>query len=362
MKMRSVSIAMIVVIALLSLAATGNVAGTIPVQKSGPANPALKTSCNVGGTPVYTGFDPADGFLYVDTGPTLSSPNGSITILESPCNVVKTISSLPFTESGLCGAVYDPVTKEMLVGDEVGNPGQGVGYLLKGTALVRAIPLGGDGFHSPCALTYDPAIKSVLFSDTSDGIDTVELSNISGKLNIETHLDAFDRNSYTFDALVQDGYLFCANDDVNDQVKVFDSATLTEIGSFNFGSNYEPVSSIAWDPLNGSVVMGIYAAENASRAVAFLNVSSIANGQFSHSLLHARDIFDGGVLSVAYSPATHLIYLGPGEGDDIWMLNGAGTLSHIYLKGSHGFYSLVYDSDSKVLFAIGVSGLVSVIN
>lgn len=360
MKMMHVSVAMIVVIALLSLVATGNAAGTTPDQKSGPMYPALKTSCNIGETPLYAGFDPADGLLYVDMGPTMTSPNDSIIIMETSCTIVKTIS-LPSSESGPCGVVYDPVVKEVVVGDEVGNDGQGVGYLLKGTTLVRTIPLGGDEDHTPCALTWDPAIKSVLLSDTSRGIDTVDLSITSGKLIAETHLDAFDRNSFTGQALVHGGYLFCANGDVNDQVKVFNPATLTEIGSFNFGFYYGSINSLSWDPLNNTVVMGLYGG-NASRAVVFLNISSIVTGKFSHSLQYARDIFNQGVSSVAYSPSTHLLYFGVAAGNDVWMLDQVGALSHIYLGGSDGFSALVYDSNSQLLFAIGVSGLVSVIN
>ncbi len=350
---------MITALTLVATLIPGFASGANAIQVTGTSNSMLKASCNIGETPLYAGFDPANGLIYVDMGPTMSSPNDSIIILEPPCNIIKTIS-LPSSESGPCGVVYDPVVKEVVVGDEVGNAGQGVGYLIKGISLVRTIPLGGDEDHTPCALTWDPAIKSVLFSDTSRGIDTVELSITSGKLNVETNLDAFDRNSFTVAALVQDGYLYCANADINDQVRVYDASTLSLIGDFNFTPHYGAINSIAWDPLNRSVVLGLYGG-NAQRVVAFLDSSSIAMGKFSHSFLYARGIFDQGVSSVVYSPSTQLLYFGVAAGDDVWMLSQFGTLSHVYLGGSDGVTALVYDSLNQNVYAVGLSGKVSVL-
>ncbi|MGA8512306.1 MAG: hypothetical protein WB778_06260 [Thermoplasmata archaeon] len=198
-----------------------------------------------------------------------------------------------------------------------------------------------------------------MVADQGKGIDLVHLTLSTGKLRIDTQLDAFDKGSQTLVTLVADGYIFCANQDAGTQVKVFNASTLEYIGSYSLDGFGTPIS-FAWDPLNQTAVL-VMGANTVSREVAFLAADGIPTHQFSYTLLHARDILGGGAYAVSYSPATKDVYLASFSGDDIWIMSPVGSLSHVYVDGSHGFDYLIYNSNNQDIYAGGFTGNLDVL-
>jgi|GEM_PF-1945013 len=306
---------------------------------AGPSTPRLIATCLPGYGPFSVAFDPADGYIYA----TLSISPPQISILKSPCNLVKVIT-IP---SGgiLFGIAYDPVTKEMVAIDQ----GAHAAYVLQGTALAKAVRLGSPASGGcPEFDVWDSALGAMLITDQCrGGVDVLKLTETDGVTHASTKLDAFDAGNLPTGILVADGYIFSAGL----LTDVFNDRTLAYLGSFGVTASayYSP---LAWDPLNQTVVLGTqngYASEDAY----FLDANSIANHIFSFHNLRAHNILEGGVGGITYSPANRNLYITSMGGDDVWILNPTGGISHVYLQPPIGMWNTAYNPANQDVYICG---------
>jgi DNA-binding beta-propeller fold protein YncE len=352
MKRCRASFAVGAVIAVLLLTAAGNVVASSPsasnsaknllagsprVQVSGGSgNPTLVATCQSNNSEYYGSYDPADGYLYFSSGESL------IYIVSPLCHVVKTITTR--AGSSDFGVAYDPLTKEILVTDE----GEGLAFVLQGTKLVKTVNLGKDAYF-PSFEAWDGAIDAMLVAgDYGGGVDLVYLTLVDGATRAKVVLNDFDTENSPSAVLVADGYIFSAGDTVN----VFNERTLAYIGTFPIIGSTE--NSLAWDPLNNTVVLGEQTdGVSTSRSVLFLNANSIQSGRFTFEYLTTHNILYGGAADVAYSPADHDVYITAAGGVDVWALTSSGSLYHVYLENYGGVNGLVYDPSIHEMYVCG---------
>lgn len=308
-------------------------------ESSTQPSPHLVATCLSGFSPFSVAYDPAHGYLY--TSLSVSPPQ--ISIIKSPCSLVKTITIT--SGSNIFGVAYDPVTKEIVAIDQ----GASRAYILQGTSLVKTVSLGSsdDGF-CPEFPAWDSALEAMLISDQCrGGVDVLYLTEASGVTHAATILDAFDRGNSPTGILVADGYIFSAGN----LIDVYNDRTLAYLGSFDLpaSASYFP---LAWDPLNHTVVMG---AQNgySSEDVFFLDEKSIATHKFTFHNLIAHNILEGGVGGIVYSPANENVYITAMGGDDVWSLSPTGVLSHLYLQPPIGMWNAVYDPANQDVYVCG---------
>lgn len=298
-------------------------------------------------------FDPADGLIYV--GGFYGGWNGTIEIVRPPCDVVRTIylSNLTWPYVSFpYGMAYDPVTREVVVTDA--EPAPTFAYILQGTALVKTVTLGGPS-GCPDFESWDAALQTVLIADPcagppyQGGVDELYLSIVNGVTRTKVVLDAFDTGNEPTAVLVADRYIFTAGNTVN----VYNDSTLAFLGSFAVTSS--DWNTLAWDPLNDTVVLGRYAGSVSYHSVVFLNADSVRTRTFTLHRWIYHDILDGGVGGVAYSPYMKELYFAAWLGNDVWELGKNGTLVHVYLAPGFdgGPQGLTYDSVNHDLYVCG---------
>jgi hypothetical protein len=344
--------------------ASATIQSLLMAASTEPGRAGVLANCSIGygQFTYYDAYDPADGYLYVTSSN--SSVEGAIFIVKPPCTLVSTITpggynSVPY------GVVYDPLTKEMVVTDSEA----GVAYVLRDTVLVRTVSLGGV-YECPSLAAWDPAVDAVLIADSGgacegggygpDGVSVLHLSIVDGVTRVSAMRSAFDRGDYPTDVLVADGYIFTVGADV----KVFNDRSFAYLGEFPVGlglggaSQLDIFGTLAWDPLNDTVVLGIgnyypgYGMGHGG-SVHFLNAHGINSGQFTSNEYPADGILHGGVGQVVYSPATEEVYLTSDDGPNVWELNESGVLTHVFLgRGSDGL-GLTYDPLNHDMYVCG---------
>jgi hypothetical protein len=331
------------------------------------ASTGVLTSCSVAQVAWTDAYDPADGYVYAAGG------NG-ISILKPPCTVVKTVIPPGYAEVGLYapafpGTAYDPITKEIVVtGATVG-----FAWVLQGTSLVETVWLGGTyGNICPGFEAWDPSTDALLIADDGGsgceggdgpgGVIVLHLSIVDGVTQASVVISAFDRGDFATDVLVADGYIFTAGNGV----KVFNDRTFAYLGKFADGgygaSQLDILSTLAWDPLNETVVLGLgdyYPGEGmgAGGSVHFLNTEGVKSGKFTSSDFPTDGILYGGVGGVRYSPATHDVYLTAYSGPEVWELSGTGELTHVFLGTGAGELGLTYDPLNHDMYVCGYNEL-----
>lgn len=296
--------------------------------------PHAVTNClSSGEEPYYDTYNPDNGYVYADDG------GQQLFVVKTPCNLIRTVA---FSDNGLSGLGYDPVTKEIVVANCGATPEAAV---FQGTSLVKVVTLrNGSSYTCPTDVAWDGAIGAMLVSDGGGGVDLLYLTEINGTTRAATIINAFDVGNGPGALLVADGYIFASGN----QVDVFNARTLGYVGSFAIAGG-PPSLALAWDPLNDTVVLGRtgYAAP---QSLFFLNANSIASHRFTFHNLPVHHILSGGVGGVAYSPFNHEVYFSAEGGGDVWALSPSGILTHVFL-GFGGISDLAYDSANHDLYA-----------
>ena len=321
----------VVTVFTLILAQSSATASTLPSMSY---KPHVVTSClSSGQEPYYDAYDPGNGYVYADDG------GQQLFVVKAPCKLIKTVT---VSDNGLSGLGYDPVTKEMVVANCGATPEVDI---FQGTSVVKEVSLrNGSSFTCPTDVAWDGAIGSMLVSDSNGGVDLLYLAEVNGTTRAATIINAFDVGNSPGALLVAHGYIF----ESGNQVDVFNERTLSYVGSFPVAGG-PPSLALAWDSLNDTVVLGRtgYAAP---QSLFFLNADSIASHRFTFHSLPVHNILSGGVGGVAYSPFNHDIYFSAVGGEDVWVLNPSGVLSHVFL-GFGGVSDLAYDSTNHDLYA-----------
>ena len=321
--------------------ATTSEASAEPGASGSTTAVAVLSSCTVGAA-WSDAYDPADGYVYV-----ANFVNGTISIVKPPCTVVETLASGAISTP--YGTIYDPQTKEVVVT----SPGAGLAYVLQGTSVVKKVGLGGSG-HCPTLGDWDSGLGAMLIADECSpghsgggGIDVLHLTLVAGVTHASVVLDAFDRTNAPNAVLAADGYIFSAGLTVD----VFRGSTFAFVGKYAVHGSSD--NSLAWDPLNGTVVLGKGDESIGYDSVIFLDTARIGSGRFTFSHMATHDILRYGVGGVAYSPTTENVYFTAYLGVDVWELSASGTLSHVYL-GPHAFPELLaYDPSSGDMYVCG---------
>jgi hypothetical protein len=300
--------------------------------------PHLLKSCLIGQAGFgVVGFDPAGGYVYVGMS------TGGISVVKTPCILVKNIPTGPFDESILSWA-YDPVSREM-----VGVDGLSA-YVFQGTSLERVVHFDLAACENPYAAAWDPALSAVLVSTTGfncpfgGAVNLLYLVDVNGTTEARIIYNVLDEGNHPEGILVADGYVFSAGV----KIDVFNDRTLKPVGSFpSLLGNSECLNcvSMTWDPLNHTVVVGY----PWPAGLYFLNVSSIASHTFSYHILAFSKILPDGVRALAYSPATDDLFIGP------WTLSPSGVLHFVQLGKQESVNGLAYDSVSHDMYACGYS-------
>lgn len=326
-----------------SLPSIGQSASVALAGSSPP--PRVIAACPNLADAVIDAYDPADGYLYVAEG---SAP-ASIAVVEPLCHVLKIIhSSRPVLSQVIDGFVYDPLTREMVALDA-----GGLAYVLHGTSLVDTVNMGAQSFHCPSLGSWDSALSTITVADyCGGGVDLLYLSEVNGTTKGTAVLNAFDQGNRPEGVLDAVGYIFAAGNFVD----VFDQRTLTYVGSF--GLNVIPtgyLTELSWDAFNHTVVVAIafdfsYQSHN---AVYFLHTDSIRTHTFTFGRLPIHGILDDGAGGVAYSPASHGLYVSAAGGTNLWIVNAFGSLQHLYLQRYDGMGWITYDPANSDMFVIG---------
>jgi len=303
---------------------------------SAAADPKVLAHCSVP-TPDSDVPDPADGLVYVANG-----GSASISIVKPPCDVVATIA--PTGAEFPIGTAYDPVTQEVVVTDY-----EGVAYVFRGTALVKTVWLGGSS-HCPKFESWDAYLRAMLIADQCSpdghgGVDELFLSIVGGVTRATVVLDTFDQGNVPGAVLVADGYVFSVGNNVN----AYDDRTLAFLGEF--AAVASPYNTLAWDPLNDTVVLGRGNVFPGSHSVVFLNANSVRTHTFTFHYWITHDIFEGGVGGVAYSPYTKQLYFT--AHNDVWEIGNTGVLVHVYLAQGASPYELTYDPVNHDMYVCG---------
>jgi hypothetical protein len=325
-----------------SAPARGDLSGGLAAastSSSGASDPKVLASCwaIMANSDV---FDPADGLIYV------ASYLPGIYILEPSCHLAALLT--PTWAIGPYGTAYDPLTKEVVVTDTT----TGVAYVLRGTERVKTVGLGGSGIgaesgYCPLLESWDADLRAILIADPcSGGVDELTLSIMDGVTRATVVLDAFDRGNDPTAVLVADGYIFSAGNAMN----VYDDRTLAFLGTFAVHTSTF-LNSLAWDPLNNTVVLGKEAVP-APDSVIFIDASSIRTGTFTFHRWITHGMFSFGVAGVAYSPFTKGLYFTAYGGGDLWELGSTGALSHVYVGPGAG---LTYDPVNHDMYVCGWS-------
>jgi hypothetical protein len=317
------------------------VSSPIPVASIARADPKILASCHIGAGAETDAYDPADGYVYVTLG-------ASISIVKPVCTVVKTVylsgGSLPY------GIAYDPVTKEIVA---TGFNGFGFAFVLQGTSLVKTVRLGDN---CPNLDAWDSAVEAMLIADYCPsgfggpgGVTLLYLVEVAGVTHATVILDAFDQGNDLNAILVDDGYVFSAGNNVD----VFNDQTLAFIGSFAVSVGTFDFDTLTWDPLNDTVVLGVLTGQQSSHSVLFLNADSIQSAKFTFKYFVTHDILRYGAGGVAYSPATHSVYFAAFLGNDVWELTKSGELTHVYLGPNATPQGMTYDPSNQDLYVCG---------
>jgi DNA-binding beta-propeller fold protein YncE len=287
-------------------------------------------SCAVGAYPISDAYDSADGYVYV------ASIIGSVSIVKPPCTLVSTMSTGGSSEP--YGTAYDPLTKEIVVTDDASS----LAYVLRGTHLAETVGLGVG--HTPLLEAWDPAVGAMLIADgggARGGVDILYLTYVNGITRSAVILDPFDQGNHPAAVLVADGYIFSAGNAVD----VFNDRTFAFVGSFAVESGSLDV--LAWDPLNDTVVLGgEYTPPRHS--VVFLDGDSIRSGLFAFGTLPIYFVW--GLDGVAYSPATHDVFLsGFGAHSEV-EVSSSGEVTRVALPGLAGPAGLAYDPVNHYMY------------
>lgn len=304
--------------------------------------PHLIATCLSDYLPLSAAYDPADGLIYVALG--VSPPE--ISILKSPCTLLEAITIS--TGEMVAGVAYDPLTKEVVAIDSIGEA-----YVLQGFSIVKRVSLIDSTSYSFCPSfpTWDAALGAMLITDPCrGGIDILQLTIAGGATHEKVRISAFDSNNVPTGVLVAAGYIFCPGSLGTD---VFNDRTLRYMGSFPVAGQtaYTPLT---WDPVNQTVAVGL-ATGISSEEVYFLEVGGIASHKFAFHNLRVHGILDGGVGGIGYSPANQNIYVTAAGGDDVWILGPTGLLSHVYLQPPLGMSNVAYDSGNQDEYVCGFS-------
>jgi DNA-binding beta-propeller fold protein YncE len=333
---------------VVSLRSLENSAGASPVRGavSGPANRSILSSCPLVGAIGPLVYDPEDGYLYVGALHNLSTPGSLVYVVRPPCDVVASVNISGGI--GFSGMAYDPSSGEVVLGPTVYST---VAYVFQGSSLVANFTL--QQFGPACLLdspvTWDPVIDAILVG-VCGAVTLLYLSVVNGVTIAKITPNAFAINDFPTALLVADGYIFLGSN----TVFVFNDRTLALVGSFPqltiYGGGF--CTSLAWDPMKNSVVVGVCVGNSVIGPVVFLSAAGLATGHFTFSRLKAPGILAGGVGDVAYSPTTREVYLTAALGNDVWEVSESGALTHVYLGQDSEPFPLVYDPSNHDMYVV----------
>lgn len=312
----------------------------------GPVGREILSSCALAGAIGPEVYDPANGDLYIGAFYPQSVPGSLVYVVKPPCDVIAMVNITGGI--GLSGMAYDPITKEVVVGPTVEST---IAYVIEGTVLVANItllPFGPTCFEGSPTV-WDPAADAVLIGICA-GVTLLHLAIVDGVTTTTVIPNAFAVGDYPTALLVADGYIFAASN----TVLVFNDRTLAYIGSFPglsiYGGGF--CTSLAWDPLENSVVVGVCIGNPVIGPVVFLNANGIGSGHYTLSRLKAPGILNGGVGDVAYSPTTREVYLTAALGNDVWEVGESGALTHVYLGQGAEPFPLAYDPSNHDMYVL----------
>ena len=262
---------------------------------NGPVGHAVLSSCPLAGAIGPEVYDPTNSYLYIGAFYPQGVPGSLVYIVKPPCGVIATVNITGGI--GLSGMAYDPLTREVVVGPTVEST---IAYVIEGTVLVANItllPFGPTCFEGSPTV-WDPAADAVLIGICA-GVTLLRLAIVDGVTTMRVIPNAFAVGDYPTALLVADGYIFAASE----TVLVFNDRSLAYIGSFpRQAIDGGFCTSLAWDPLLDSVVVGVCIGNPVIGPVVFLGANGIGSGHYTVSRLKAPGILNGGVGDVAYSP------------------------------------------------------------
>jgi DNA-binding beta-propeller fold protein YncE len=284
-------------------------------------------------------YDPTDGLIYVASG----APE--IALVKPPCHLIA--QEQPVHSISPYGTAYDPLTREVVVSDGA----TGFAYVYTGTKLAKTVWLGGEN-HCLGLESWDADLGAILIPDAcSGGVDVLTLTVVNGITQARVMLNAIDGGNVPSAVLVTDGYIFSAGNVVN----VYDDRTLAHLGTFAVRTAESMIASLAWDPLNDTVVLARGYAP-APDSVFFLDASSVRTGAFTFHHWTTHGVFDEGVGGVAYSPNTRELYFSAFNGPYVWELSATGVLTHVYLGKGADPEGLTYDPSNHDMYVCGFWG------
>ncbi len=345
---------------------TSSVSAHSAVTLSATQVPRLISSClsNEYGT-LAAVFNPSNGYVYVADG------YSGVVVVKPPCTFVKSIPALVNRSEGFAfvtGVSYDPLTHEVVAVSPTTEESAGLTYVwvIHGTTLAKKVDLGDSQFAFSAA--WDPALLAFLIPNScctySSGVDILYVTEVNGTTRVAVILNAFDRGNLPQRVFVADRYVFA----MGNRVDTFSDRTLNYLGSFDLSAapGCGGCVSMAWDPLNHTVLVGLMAT-SPSKAVYFLDANSVASRTFTFRSLPIHDILKNGAGGVAFSPADNDVYITAAGGSDVWFLSTSGLLQHIYLGTSAGLGGLAYDPVSHDMYVCGsdlygVGGLLYVLS
>ena len=311
------------------------------------ADATVLTSCRLAGTPEFSVFDPANGYIY-----TFSSYTGStrsVAVLRAPCTLVGYVRIPGLSSAWLGGAAYDPQTKEIYV---TNPPGFEV-YVIQDLSLVRTIPVPPDDNWAagPGAIAYDPATGKLLAAEV--------YSNLVDVLSGTTYLDRFKESS--FSNARPDTVMVLPNNEVyfvntwSEWGEIGPSESVSDITVVN-ASTYQRITKIptgptpeglAWNPTLDQLYVGF---GNCSGS-AGIAVIDTASNDITRTIVLPKMTCPVGL---GYAPATRQVFVTEEYRDLLWMVTPSGRLTSIpFFQGSGGGTGVTFDPLTSNMYVCG---------
>lgn len=293
------------------------------------------TSCRLAGTPEFSVYDPANGYIYAFSWFTGSTR--SVAVLKAPCTLVGYVRIPGLSESFLGGAAYDPQTNEIYVT----NPSGFEVYVIQDLSLVRTIPVPFDDNWAagPGPIAYDPATGDLLAANVYDNVVNV-LSGTAFLMTFNQSSDAYARPDAV--TVLPNGDAYFANSDGG--VAVVNATTYQPVGVVSVGTVPE---GFAWQPSAHRLYVGF---GNCSGAAGLTVIDTTSNSVIRTIALPKMTCPVG----LGYSPKTRQVFVTEEYVNLLWTVSPSGTSSSIpFFQGSGGGAGVAFDPLTSNMYVCG---------
>jgi DNA-binding beta-propeller fold protein YncE len=328
----------VVILAAPTIAAQGIPVAQFPGHSpsdGSDAHPRVLTSCRLPGTPGFSVYDPANGYIYAISESTGSTR--SVTVLEAPCTLVGYVRIPGLSFSWLGGAAYDPQTKEIYVTD----PPDFEVYVIRDLSLVRTIPVPFDDNWAagPGPIAYDPATGDLLAANVYDNVVNV----LSGTSFLTTFNQTSDPDASP------DAVLVLPNDDAYfanswGGVAVVNATTYQPVRVVPVGPVPE---GLAWAPSAHRLYVGF---GNCSGAAGVADIDTTSNTVTRTTVLPKMTCPVG----LGYSPKTQQVFVTEEYGNLLWTVSSSGSSTSVqFFQGSGSGTGVTFDPGTSIMYVCG---------